>query len=152
MSFWQNLKTRGTALRQQMGDEVSKFRNEKMLQAVINACAVIAAADGNVTGDEKQKMMGFIRNSDELKVFDTDKCIEAFEKAVSRFDFDHSIGEAEALKIIGRMKGSGAESLIVRVACAIGAADGDFDADEQKAAAKIARELGLDPADFELPA
>ena len=40
--------------------------------------------------------------------------------------------------------------MVVRLAIAIGGADGDFDATEQAQAAKIARELGLDPAEFGL--
>jgi tellurite resistance protein TerB len=39
---------------------------------------------------------------------------------------------------------------MVRVCCAIGAADGNFDNDEKAVVSKICTELGLNPKDFDL--
>ena len=43
-----------------------------------------------------------------------------------------------------------AARLIMRLTIAIAGADGNFDDDEKRVARKIAMELGLSPADFEL--
>jgi len=40
--------------------------------------------------------------------------------------------------------------LMVRVCCAIGAADGNFDENEKTAVRNICAELGLNPKDFDL--
>lgn len=52
---------------------------------------------------------------------------------------------------MGRIK-KNAESarLLIRMIIAIASADGNFDAQEQIVAAKIAKELGLNPAEFGL--
>ena len=56
---------------------------------------------------------------------------DIFEKYVMWFEFDISIGKGEALNSIAKIKKDGeAARLLVRVCCAIGAADGDFDNDE----------------------
>ena len=96
-------------------------------------------------------MAAFIQRSDELSVFDMSKVIESFNKIMEGFDFDASIGKIEAMKKISRLRGKDEEArTMVRVCCVIGAADGDFDADERKIVAEICNELGLNPADFDL--
>lgn len=97
------------------------------------------------------KMTGFINNSPELKVFNLSDVIKVFNDACGKFEFDFQIGQAEALKNISKIKGKdGAGRLLVRVACAIGASDGNFDNKEKAVCRLICLELGLPPADFEL--
>lgn len=145
------LKEKGNEARSRLTAEVSKFRNRTFLEATVAACALVAAADGNISSEEKQKMAGFIRNSDELKHFEMKDVIAFFEKVVGSFDFDAEIGRAEALKVIGRLRGNQEQArVMVRVACAIGASDGNFDPDERAVVRSICTELGLNPADFDL--
>lgn len=145
------LKDKGLEARGRLTAEVSKFRNRSFMEAVVAACAMVAAADGTVSSEEKQKMAGFIRNSDELKHFSMPEVIAYFEKVIGNFDFDAEIGRAEALKVIGRLRGNEEQArIMVRVACAIGASDGNFDDDERAVVRSICVELGLKPADFDL--
>jgi len=145
------LKDKGNEARTRLTTEVSKFKNRTFMEATVAACAMVAAADGTISAQEKQKMAGFIRNSDELKVFEMPAVIAFFEKVVGNFDFDADIGKAEALKVIGRLRGNEEQSrVMVRVACAIGASDGTFDEAEKAIVRTICIELGLKPADFDL--
>lgn len=131
--------------------EVTKIRNQDFLEGVVAGCALVAYADGVVKPEEKQKMMGFLRVSEVLSVFDTSDVIKLFEKFSDQFEFDLAIGEANALKAVNEVKKKEGEArLLVRVCCAIGASDGDFDNAERKAVSKICSELGLNPADFDL--
>jgi tellurite resistance protein TerB len=140
-------------VRAKMAAEVSKFKNKAFMEAVVSGCALVAAADGSIDSAEKQKMAGFIERSDELKHFDMRQVIEVFQKTAGDFEFDHAIGKATALRTIGKIKGNAEQArLLVRIVCAIGAADGNFDAQERAVVAEIARELGLDPAEFDLAA
>lgn len=145
------LKEKGSEARARLTAEVSKFKNRTFMESTVAACALVAAADGTISSEEKQKMAGFIRNSDELKHFDMKDIIAFFEKIVGNFDFDAEIGRAEALKVIGRLRGNEEQArVMVRVACAIGASDGNFDPDEKAVVRSICKELGLNPADFDL--
>jgi tellurite resistance protein TerB len=145
------LKGKATEVSNSLKDEVKKIKNQSFLEGVVAGCTMVAYADGVVKPEEKQKMMGFMRNSDALSVFDSGDIIKLFDKFSSRFEFDRSIGEADALATIGKVKKNDAEArLLVRVCCAVGASDGNFDALEQEVARKICRELGLNPADFDL--
>ncbi|MGH0004833.1 tellurite resistance TerB family protein [Pseudovibrio ascidiaceicola] len=148
-TFFERLRAKGASARAALSAEVSKFRNQTFLDAVIAACAMIAAADGNVSSDEKQKMVAFLKRSDELKHFDTTKVIASFNKFIEGFEFDQIIGRGEALKAIAQLKGKDDQArLLVRVACAIGASDGDFDDDEKATVRDICKELNLDAQEF----
>ena len=134
-----------------LAGDVKKFKNKSFMEAVVAGCAVVAAADGVISPEEKRKMIGFINQNEALKIFDLDEIIKLFEKFTSAYDFDAEVGKAQALKVVGQLKKKPDEArLMIRVCCAIGAADGDFDEHEKNVVRDICRELGQDPADFNL--
>ena len=145
------LKQRFNEVSTGLKNEVTKIRNKSFLESVVAGCALVAFADGVCRPEEKQKMMGFLRNSDVLSVFDPQEVIAIFEKYAKQFEFDHQIGQAAVLQVVGKLKGKDSEArLMVRVCCAIGAADGNFDDQEKGVVRKICNELGLNPKDFDL--
>lgn len=145
------LKNRFQEVTTNLKNEVTKIRNKTFMEGVVAGCALVAYADGVVKPEEKQKMMGFLRTSDVLSVFSVDEVISAFEKFSKNFDFDLAVGEANALQAVGKLKSKENEArLMVRVCCAIGAADGNFDETEKQAVRKVCQELGLNSKDFDL--
>jgi tellurite resistance protein TerB len=145
------LKSNAQAARNRLADEVTKFKNREFMEAVVAGCALVAASDGSIDSVEKQKMVGFIQHSDELKVFDLSDVIGTFNNVCSKFEFDAEIGKAEALRMAGKLRTKpDAARLMVRVCCAVGSADGNFDQSERAACRLICTELGLNPADFDL--
>jgi tellurite resistance protein TerB len=108
-------------------------------------------ADGSISSEEKQKMIKFIENNDALSIFTISDVIKAFQEFVGQLEFDKDIGEAKAYQAIGKMKSNTeASRLLVRMIIAIAASDGNFDSQERNIAGKIAKELGLQPSEFEL--
>lgn len=145
------LKTNATTARDALAKEVSRYKQREFMEAVVAGCALVAAADGEISASEKMKMTGFIQNSPELKVFELKEVIQFFEQACTQFEFDVQIGRAEALKTVAKIsKKADAARLLIRVCCAIGAADGDFDEAERAMCRILCNELGLNPADFDL--
>ena len=145
------LKKNTDSARAALTAEIGKYKNRSFMEAVVAGCALVSAADGNVSAEEKQKMVGYMQSSNELKMFKMLDVMNAFNDAVSKFEFDPEIGKAEALKTISKIRDDqGAAKLLVRVCCAIGASDGDFDAQERAMVAQIATELNLQPAEFDL--
>lgn len=145
------LKDRTNEARSKLTSEVSKFRNREFMEAVVAACAMVAAADGSISGDEKRKMIGYLQRADEMKHFDTATVVAFFEKIAGNYEFDGQIGRAEALKVIGKVRSKPEQArMVVRVACVIGASDGNFDEDEKAAVRMICADLGLPASDFDL--
>lgn len=145
--FLDNLKQKASELK----NEALKFKNKDFLNAAISGSVLISMADGVVSSEEKQKMMRFIENYEALSVFSSKELIEAFQNAMTQIEFDKDLGQAKAYDAIRKMKSNDAAArLIMRLTIAIAGADGNFDESEKKVARKIAMELGLSPADFEL--
>ena len=72
------------------------------MEGTIAVCARIAVSSDGVSAEEKQKMIGFLKSSEELKVFETEEVITFFNKLVTSFDFDMEIGKGETMKYIRR--------------------------------------------------
>lgn len=146
-SFLSNLKSKASDLK----TEALKYKNKDFLNAAMAGSALIAMADGSVSSDEKQKMVKFIESHDALSIFTTSDVIKAFQDFVSQIEFDKDIGEAKAYQALGKMKSNAeASRLLVRMIIAIASADGNFDDGEKKVAIRIAKELNINPAEFEL--
>jgi tellurite resistance protein TerB len=130
---------------------MKKFTNKDFMEAVAAGCAIIAFADGSVSSQEKQKMVGFINLNDALKVFNLSDVLARFNHHVQMFEFDLSVGKTEAMNTIAKLKKNpDAAKTLVTVCCAIGASDGNFDNKEIAVAKEICQALGLDPSQFEL--
>lgn len=132
-------------------EAVTRFKNKDFLEAVVAGCALVAASDGKIDASEKQKMAGYIERSAELKVFDMKDVIKAFNSYADSFEFDYTIGKAEAMKAVAKLKGKDeAARLLIRVCSAIGMTDGDFDDSEKVIVREMCQELGLTPSEFGL--
>jgi len=132
-------------------EEVKKIKNKDFLEAVMAGCALVSAADGTVSADEKQKMIGFIKQNDALKVYNIDDAIKIFRSYTDKFEFDFGIGKGEALQAIAKLKKHPDQArLMIRVCCVIGAADGNFDDAEKKVVVDICNEVGVSKDDFGL--
>jgi len=150
MGIIENLKKGFNDARTRATEEVSRFKNKDVLQAIVAGCTYIAAADGKITSDEKQKMLGFLRSSPLTAVYGADEVIRIFNENADRFEFDTDTGRIEALRIIAKLKNKPEAGMLVRTCIVIGKADGDFDQNERRAVSEIARELGLNPSDFDI--
>lgn len=147
MGFFDDLKNKANELK----NDVLKFKNKDFLNAAMAGSALIAMADGSISAEEKQKMIKFIEHNDSLSVFTTSDVIKAFQDFVGQMEFDKDIGESKAYQALAKMKSNNeAARLLIRMIISIAASDGNFDKDEKKIAVKIAQELGLNPAEFEL--
>jgi tellurite resistance protein TerB len=147
------LKTNFQAAKNAVTTEVSKYKNAKFHEGVVAACAMMAYANGIADPKEKLKMMGFIQNSEALSIFPVDASVTLWKKWQGKYENDKDFADMEALQVIAKNKSdAGASRTLVRVAILVANSDNDFDKDEVKAAVQIARELGLDPAEFNLAA
>lgn len=146
-SFLESVKAKSNEL----ANEVMKFKNKKFLKAATAGSALIARADGDVSSEEKQKMIKLIENNKALSVFKTSEVITSFKEDLDNFEFDADVGEAKAYEALAELKGDEiACRTVMRLILSIAASDGVFDDDEKEVARKIAIELGVPAADFEL--
>ncbi len=120
----------------------SKIKDKNTFRRVVYASFLIARADGNFDADEKKALGELI--SKDFPQFKLTDILDVLSKAKEKLDFNVDFGVREILEDIGKARGDDA-ALIVRTACYIGAADGDFDDDEKKVAKRICEQMGLSP-------
>ena len=130
-------------------DLFSRYKSQDVLDAIVAACALVALADGRLDPAERQKMIDFVHQSDELRVFDTNKVIQQFNLFVQKIERDSIIGRAEAFKALSRVRSKPEIArLVARYCIAIGYSDGHFYQNEKQIVAEICMELGLNPQEF----
>ncbi len=132
-------------------NEALKYKSKDFLNAALGGSALVIMADGRIDPQEKIKMMAFIENHPALSVYNTSEVVKVWKDYIDTLEMDIDIGNAKAMSALGKIKGKEDKAkLVLRMVCAIGASDGDFDADERRVARQIATELGLNPAEFDL--
>jgi len=149
MSIMDKIKGMAQGAGAALEGEFSRLKNKDALDALVGASVMIAAADGDISGDEKNKLRGFLQNSALTKAYSTDQVIKTFNEHADRFSFDADIGRSEALRIISKQRANVETArAIARLCVMIGKADGEFDQNERNAATQIVNELGLNPSEF----
>lgn len=134
-----------------LATKMKQYKSKEMLEAVIAGCALVAYADGTVDQSEKAKMMGFIQNSPQLSVFSMTDVVKAFDNFMTGFGFDLTIGKAQALNAMAKLKSKPEEARIaVAVAISVGGADGNFDDSEKAVVREICAVVGIGPEEFGL--
>ena len=125
-----------------------EIKATKIGKAVAYGSALIAAVDGDVDDSEKKKFAGFVKLRPELKNLNHISIIKEFNAAVELLMFDKDTAKEDvkaALQAVNNIPGMA--TLILKICCAIGAADGDFDDDEKAEVIWMAEEcFGVSPS------
>ncbi len=104
MALWDQLKSRLSDLQATTTTQVGKFKSKDFAKASMAMCALIAAADGTITADERRKTAGFIGSNDALKVFEASELQDHFTFYASKLETDYDFGKVEAIATIGKLK------------------------------------------------
>jgi tellurite resistance protein TerB len=151
MSFWTKLKENVSQISGELKTKVAQFRNDAFAEASMAMCALIAAADGSIDPQEKEKTTKLILNNDTLSVFEAETLRQKFEKFAGKLEKDYDFGKIDAIQAIGKLKSKSDQArAVIQVGIIIGGADGDFDDDEKQAVKEACHALDIDPAEYDL--
>jgi tellurite resistance protein TerB len=151
MALWDQLKSRLQGLTADTKVQVEKYQNKDFAKASMAMCALIAAADGSISAEERSKMIGFISSSDALSTFPPSELQEHFEFYASKLEKDFEFGKLESIATIGKLKSKPeAARAVIQVGVIIGGADGSFDDHEKRAVRDACIAVDIPPADFDL--
>jgi tellurite resistance protein TerB len=79
MALWDQLKSRLTDLQSNTKTQVGKYKSKDFAKASMAMCALIAAADGTISPEERRKTAAFIGSNDALSVFEPSELQQHFE-------------------------------------------------------------------------
>jgi tellurite resistance protein TerB len=151
MALWDQLKSRTQTMNEQLKTKKDQYRSKEFANASMAMCALISAADGSVTADERQKTASLIASNDVLAVFPPEELRQKFDWYCDKLNQDFDFGKVEAIATIGKLKSKPEQGrAVVSIGIIIGAADGDFDADERRCVKEACFAVGIAPTEFDL--
>jgi tellurite resistance protein TerB len=139
-------KTVGDAKR-----EWAKYNNATFKNAVMAACARMAAADGTIQDEEKAAVGQVISSIPELAPFDPAELFTLFCKYCDALTGPTGkfIGKATCDREIAKLKGNaGAVAAAIQITLAIANADGVFQPEERTVFTEVCGVLGADPKPY----
>ncbi|MCL1474846.1 tellurite resistance TerB family protein [Argonema antarcticum] len=151
MSFWDQLKQNASNFNTSLQTSISKFKNNDFANASMAICALIAAADGSIDANERQKTSDLILSNETLKIFPASELREKFNFYCDKLSQDFNFGKIEAIQAIAKLNQKQDQGrAIIQIAIIIGGADGNFDKDEKKVVKEACHAVGINPQEFDL--
>ena len=143
MALWDQLKARLTDLQATTTTQVGKFKSKDFAKASMAMCALIAAADGTITHDER--LLG------DLMTLLDDADAHVQRQVIDSVRALGPVGRKAVTPVIGKLKSKPeAARAVIQVGIIIGGADGNFDEDEKRAVREACNAVGIAPAEFDL--
>jgi tellurite resistance protein TerB len=151
MSFWDKLKQNVSQINDSLQTNISKFKNNDFADASMAICALIAAADGTINTDERQKTTALIISNETLKIFPASELKQKFDFYCEKLSQDFDFGKIEAIQAIAKLdKKLDQGRAVIQIGIIIGGADGNFDKDEKKVVKEACYAVGINPGEFDL--
>jgi len=148
MGFFDRMAEAGKSLLADVERATGRITGRETLNRVCQAAFLIARADGTFDPSEKAMLQRLV--AAKLPQFTGADISAAIDAATAELEFSVDGGIQMLLASIAKAKGTDQAPLIMLVAVAIAAADGDFDDAEKAVARQIAAVLGVDPSGYGL--
>ena len=151
MAIWDQLKSRTQTMSEQLTTRKEQYRSKEFANGSMAMCALISAADGSIDSTERRKTAALIASNDVLAIFPPAELQQKFDGYCDKLNKDYEFGKVEAIATIGKLKAKPDQArAAISIGVIIGAADGDFDADERQAVKEACFAVGIAPSEFDL--
>ena len=128
------------------GQQLERHRNRRFLRATMAACALAAAADGEVSFSERMRVDQIFDTLTELKVFDVHEAIDLFNDYARALLESPKAGHESALAAIDAVKSDPERAeLIIRICLAVAEAKGTKSLVDQVEIVMLCGLLGVEP-------
>jgi tellurite resistance protein TerB len=121
-----------------------KVQNKDMLQAIVGAALMIAAADGEIEPNETTKLEEIMAAHDALSAFKRSEISAILQDYTKKLKANFALGKTQLMREISDIadKSDQAEEVLL-IAVAIAEADGEIEDNEKKVIGEIAKTLRL---------
>lgn len=131
---------------------LKNVENRDLMQAIVGGCLLIAAADGEIEKEETDKLDQLLRSNQRLQGFGGE-ITQTIQRFTDQLQAGFQVGRLQIMREIGDIADDRdhAEEVLVNM-ITIAGADGEFEKEEVVVIKEVAGKLGLNPADYGLPA
>ncbi|CCQ74696.1 tellurite resistance TerB family protein [Magnetospira sp. QH-2] len=127
--------------------ELERQRNRPFLRASMAACALVAAADGEVSLGERVRVDQILETLESLRVFDPHEGVDLFNGFSDAILQHPKEGHASALQLVlDFVEGEPTTAhLLIRVCLAVSEANGEKNLADQIEIVSLCSQMGIDP-------
>lgn len=148
-TFLDEIRNGSQSVLSNIKNTAAKYKSIDFRDAVLSICAMVAAADGVIAQEERDKVKRLIMNNEALGHFTPSDLGKQFETYIPKALDDFGILDLE--KIVGKLRGKADEAdMAVKIGLIIANSDGDFAESEKKVMVAIIKKLGLNATDYGL--
>lgn len=132
-----------------LSERLLHYRNYPFLRATMAACALVDAADGEVTYLERVRVDQLLETLEELKVFDPHEGVDLFNGFVDEIKSNPHDGRMSTLEVVTSETDKHPEKseLLIRVCVAVSEVNGEIPMADQIEIVRLCSELGIEPGD-----
>lgn len=139
---------KAAAVRQDM----KKIEKRDFMQALCAGAVLVAFADGELEDAEVKALHDVIESQESLKAFGSE-IGQTIDRFIGVMKAGKTLGKMQLMKEIDDVKGDESEKLqVFALMVDIAGSDGEIEAAEIKVLTDVARKLGVNVKDFDLPA
>ena len=130
--------------RETLRNSLSRIRNRQFLDATMDATALVATADGEVTFSELSALDTVLESIQDLQIYDPHIAVDKYKDFADAIADDPERGRRNAIATVHKVAGDAdAAELVIRVAVAISKADGELSRQEAKSISDLCETLGV---------
>jgi tellurite resistance protein len=148
MGFLSSLKTLGGNFMADAEKLLTRVSDKPTFLRTVQACYLIALADGNVTDDEKVTLGKVIKRK--LPSFSQGEVAKAIEDCADECALSLVAGKVALMENISKASGTEGAKIIMLGVLAVANADGEFSSSEEQQARLICRAVGLSTQEYGL--
>jgi tellurite resistance protein TerB len=148
MSIFSSLRDAAKGLIAEADKHLSRVTSKGTFERVVQACYLVAAADGNVSDEEKVITGKVIARK--LPNFKAGEVAKALDAAADEMALSAVAGKLTLMENISKAANTDDAKIIMLGVLAVANADNEFSASEQTVAREIIRNLGLRASDYGL--
>lgn len=150
-TIWQYTKQSLADYERTLMSRLERLQQEALFEAIVDAAALVALADGRLEPSELAAVERFARTTPGLAVFGAERALERLYATIDALRREPTTARAAILERIGNQRGIPEHARAIVDACAlIGEADEDFSEAEKTVVRELCRHLGLDPLEIGL--
>ncbi|MCT2588836.1 TerB family tellurite resistance protein [Streptomyces sp. N2-109] len=151
MALWDRFKESASTMQTQLNTKKNELKGGGFRDASMAMCALVAAADGTIDPDERQRVASLIAGNEVLRNFPAEELQQRFNDNCQQLMADFAVGKVSLMQTIGKVgKKPNEARAVVQIGIVIGGADGDFDRTEQGVVREACFALGIPPSEFDL--
>jgi tellurite resistance protein TerB len=134
------------AMQAELRSKAAHFYGDDFARAAVGACVLIAASDGAISHDERQRISGFMGHAVVLKQFDISQLRSYFDYFCNSLASDYHMTKSEVIQLVSQLRDRPEQAAAaLQLAMIVATSDRVVSQREKDTLRELAAAAGVDP-------